>query len=130
MSGKVAWQIFAKAAGAALEGRSRDEGRRIAANIGSYRNCCARVIEASGAGHPGGPLAEGRAPQRRHGRPRLFASLISASPFSTTACVRFGRYWCPSSNGFGQSELFRDGGSGSFGLEFRRLSTDVAIVAV
>ena len=37
---------------------------------------------------------------------------------------------CPSSNGLGQSELFRDGGSGSFGLEFRRLSTDVAIVAV
>jgi hypothetical protein len=30
----------------------------------------------------------------------------------------------------GQSELFRDGGSGSFGLEFRRLSTDVSIVAV
>ena len=39
-------------------------------------------------------------------------------------------YRCPSSNGLGQSELFRDGGSGSFGLEFRRLSTDVAIVAV
>ena len=37
---------------------------------------------------------------------------------------------CPSSNGLGQSELFRDGGSGLFGLEFRRLSTDVAIVAV
>jgi hypothetical protein len=37
---------------------------------------------------------------------------------------------CPSSNGLGQTELFRDGGSGSFGLEFRRLSTDVAIVAV
>jgi hypothetical protein len=37
---------------------------------------------------------------------------------------------CPSSNGLGQSELFGDGGSGSFGLEFRRLSTDVAIVAV
>jgi hypothetical protein len=37
---------------------------------------------------------------------------------------------CPSSNGLGQSELFRDGGSGSFGLEFRRLSTDVSIVAV
>jgi hypothetical protein len=37
---------------------------------------------------------------------------------------------CPSSNGLGQSELFRDGGSDSFGLEFRRLSTDVAIVAV
>ena len=37
---------------------------------------------------------------------------------------------CPSSNGLGQSELFRNGGSGSFGLEFRRLSTDVAIVAV
>jgi hypothetical protein len=30
----------------------------------------------------------------------------------------------------GQSELFRDGGSGSFGLEFKRLSTDVSIVAV
>ena len=28
----------------------------------------------------------------------------------------------------GQSELFRDGGSGSFGLEFRRLSTDGSIV--
>ena len=45
-----------------------------------------------------------------------------------------GKCWldepCPSSNGLGQSELFRDGGSGSFGLEFRRLSTDVAIVAV
>ena len=27
-------------------------------------------------------------------------------------------------------KLFRDGGSGLFGLEFRRLSTDVAIVAV
>ena len=39
-------------------------------------------------------------------------------------------YTCPSSNGLGQSELFRDGGSGSFGLEFRQLSTDVAIVAV
>ena len=37
---------------------------------------------------------------------------------------------CPSSNGLGQSDLFGDGGSGSFGLEFRRLSTDVAIVAV
>ena len=37
---------------------------------------------------------------------------------------------CPSSNGLGQSELFRDGGSGSLELEFRRLSTDVAIVAV
>jgi glycosyltransferase involved in cell wall biosynthesis len=37
---------------------------------------------------------------------------------------------CPSSNGLGQSELFRDGGSGSFGLEFRRISTDVAIVAI
>ena len=37
---------------------------------------------------------------------------------------------CPSSNGLGQSESFRDGGSGSFGIEFRRLSTDVAIVAV
>jgi hypothetical protein len=37
---------------------------------------------------------------------------------------------CPSSNGLGQSELFRDGGSGSFGFEIRRLSTDVAIVAV
>ena len=37
---------------------------------------------------------------------------------------------CPSSNGLGQSELFGDGGSGSFGLEFRQLSTDVAIVAV
>jgi hypothetical protein len=33
MPGKVAWRIFAKAAGAALEGRSRDEARRIAANI-------------------------------------------------------------------------------------------------
>ena len=39
-------------------------------------------------------------------------------------------YVCPSSNALGQSELFRDGGSGSFGFEFRRLSTDVAIVAV
>ena len=28
------------------------------------------------------------------------------------------------------SELFRDGGSGSFGFEIRQLSTDVAIVAV
>ena len=37
---------------------------------------------------------------------------------------------CPSSNGLGQSELFRDGGSGSFGFEIRRLSTDVSIVAV
>src|SRR4029077_1640085 len=37
---------------------------------------------------------------------------------------------CPSSNGLRQSELFRDGGSGSFGLEIRLLSTDVAIVAV
>jgi hypothetical protein len=37
---------------------------------------------------------------------------------------------CPSSNGLGQSAMFRDGGSGSLGLEFRRLSTDVAIVAV
>jgi hypothetical protein len=37
---------------------------------------------------------------------------------------------CPSSNGLGQSEVFGDGGSGSLGLEFRRLSTDVAIVAV
>ena len=46
---------------------------------------------------------------------------------------RVGHRWerpCPSSNGLGQSELFGDGGSGSFGLEFRRLSTDVAIVAV
>jgi hypothetical protein len=49
---------------------------------------------------------------------------------------RLGQWWggdyshCPSSNGLGQSELFRDGGSGLFGLEFRRLSTDVAIVAV
>ena len=33
-------------------------------------------------------------------------------------------------NGLGQSELFRDGGSGSFGFEIRRLSTDVSIVAV
>jgi len=33
MPGKVAWRIFAKAAGAALEGRSRDEARRIAAYI-------------------------------------------------------------------------------------------------
>jgi hypothetical protein len=33
MPGKVAWRIFAKAAGAALEGRSRDEARRIAAHI-------------------------------------------------------------------------------------------------
>ncbi len=41
-----------------------------------------------------------------------------------------GGVFCPSSNGLGQSELFKDGGSGSFGLEFRRLSTDVAIVAV
>ena len=41
----------------------------------------------------------------------------------------YGRQ-CPSSNGLGQSELFRDGGSGSLELEFRRLSTDVAIVAV
>ena len=40
------------------------------------------------------------------------------------------RFVCPSSNGLGQSELFRDGGSGSFGLEFRRLSTDVSIVAI
>jgi hypothetical protein len=37
---------------------------------------------------------------------------------------------CPSLNGLEQSELFRDGGSGSFGLQFGRLSTDVAIVAV
>ena len=37
---------------------------------------------------------------------------------------------CPFSNGLGQSELFRDGGSGSFGFEIRRLSTDVSIVAV
>jgi hypothetical protein len=37
---------------------------------------------------------------------------------------------CPSSNGLRQSELFRDGGSGSFGFEIRLLSTDVAIVAV
>jgi hypothetical protein len=29
----LAWRILAKAAGAALEGRSRDEARRIAANI-------------------------------------------------------------------------------------------------
>ena len=37
---------------------------------------------------------------------------------------------CPSSNALGESELFRDGGSGSFEFEFRRLSIDVAIVAV
>ena len=37
---------------------------------------------------------------------------------------------CPSSNGLVQSEVFRDGGSGSSGLEFRQLSTDVSIVAV
>jgi Protein of unknown function (DUF2652) len=41
-----------------------------------------------------------------------------------------GMQHCPSSNSLRQSELFRDGGSGSFGLEFRRLSTDVSIVAV
>jgi hypothetical protein len=29
-----------------------------------------------------------------------------------------------------QGSNLRDGGSGSFGLEFRRLSTEVAIVAV
>jgi hypothetical protein len=33
MPGKVAWRIFAQAAGAALQGRSRDEARRVAANI-------------------------------------------------------------------------------------------------
>ena len=37
---------------------------------------------------------------------------------------------CPSSNALGQSELYWKGGSGSLGLEFRRLSTGVAIVAV
>ena len=43
---------------------------------------------------------------------------------------KFSAIGCPSSNGLGQSELFRDGGSGSFGFEIRRLSTDVSIVAV
>ena len=48
-------------------------------------------------------------------------------PFFDEAAVK---QVCPSSNGLGQSELFRDGGSGSFGLEIRQLSTHVAIVAV
>jgi hypothetical protein len=39
------------------------------------------------------------------------------------ACVRLQMVW-------DKSELFRDGGSGSFGFEIRRLSTDVSIVAV
>src|SRR5262245_11171231 len=37
---------------------------------------------------------------------------------------------CPSSNALGQSELYWKGGSGSLGLEFRRLSSGVSIVAV
>ena len=37
---------------------------------------------------------------------------------------------CPSSNVSGQSRRCWNEGSGSFGLEFKRLSTDVAIVAV
>ena len=37
---------------------------------------------------------------------------------------------CPSSNALGQTAMFRNGGSGSFRFEFRRLSTDIAIVAV
>ena len=40
------------------------------------------------------------------------------------------RLQCPSSNALGQTAAFRNGGSGSFGFEIRRLSTDVAIVAV
>ena len=37
---------------------------------------------------------------------------------------------CPSSNALRQSAAIWNGGSGSFGFEIRRLSTDVAIVAV
>ena len=36
---------------------------------------------------------------------------------------------CPSSNVSGQSRRCWNEGSGSFGLEFKRLSSDVAIVA-
>ena len=57
--------------------------------------------------------------------PNLAARLQGAAEPNTVFIAE-----CPSSNGLGQSELFRDGGSGSFGFEIRRLSTDVAIVAV
>ena len=57
--------------------------------------------------------------------PGWFETLIEAEAF--VYWPGFLKSLCPSSNGLGPSELFRDGGSGSFGLEFRRLSTDVAI---
>src|SRR5438132_1098194 len=77
----------------------------------------------------------------RHGRRGSHFLIYRAAPTRTIEIVRIlhdrmdlqrhiAPRLCPSSNSLGQSELFRDGGSGSFGLEFRRLSTDVAIVAV
>ena len=61
---------------------------------------------------------------------RAWANWLLGYPDTALADAEQAVRECPSSNGLGQSELFRDGGSGSFGLEFRRLSTDVSIVAV
>ena len=70
---------------------------------------------------------------RRHGGKPMTILRVTRREFG--AALGGAAAWpvvgrCPSSNGLGQSELFRDGGSGSFGFEIRRLSTDVSIVAV
>jgi hypothetical protein len=69
--------------------------------------------------------------QRTEGSPNAAALCPATSTPAMNAAEPVPRTQpCPSSNGLRQSELFRDGGSGSFGFEIRLLSTDVAIVAV
>src|SRR5262249_5053871 len=62
---------------------------------------------------------------------REFVQFIGPDSMQCIVCLsNYSVADCPSSNALGQSELYWKGGSGSLGLEFRRLSTGVAIVAV
>jgi len=94
--------------------------------------CCWRTDHACSVVAPAGPVTVKRRPSgfvnSKSGisAPAWWRASPTISPLNASRRGRPPRWskpragWgsggCPSSNGLGQSELFRDGGSGSFGL--------------
>jgi len=119
---------------------------KIGVSLGHRRKILAAIAELPGASQSKHEPAGGGEPKPHETAERrqvtvMFSDLVGSTALSArmdpedlreviSAYQKCVAETCPSSNTLGQSAMFRNGGSGSFRFEFRRLSADVAIVAV